>query len=236
SHAIYALDKATGEEKWKWQTDSLSSIYGTPVISTVEGRDDLIIGVSGEIWGMNPDTGKLRWFAGTGLTGNIAPSPVIAGDRIVQFGGYPSTMGVGIKAGGKGDVTQSHRLWQNNDAKSYLTSPVFHEGHLYWVSDAGIACCANPDTGELLYETRLEGASGQGGRGKPFYASPVIVNGHLLAVSRTAGTFIIEAKPEFTQVRVNRIGGDDSRFQGTPAISDGRLYLRSDKALYCIGQ
>ncbi|MCB1093635.1 MAG: PQQ-like beta-propeller repeat protein, partial [Verrucomicrobiae bacterium] len=161
SHAIYALDKATGVEKWKWQTDSLSSIYGTPVISTVEGRDDLIIGVSGEIWGMNPDTGKLRWFAGTGLTGNIAPSPVIAGDRIVQFGGYPSTMGVGIKAGGKGDVTQSHRLWQNNDAKSYLTSPVFHEGHLYWVSDAGIACCANPDTGELLYETRLEGASGQ---------------------------------------------------------------------------
>lgn len=236
SNTIYAFNKATGDEVWKQEAESLVSLYGAPVISKVsDERDDLIVSVPGEIWGMNPATGKLRWFAEMELTGNLSPSPVLAGDRIIQLGGYPRTMGIGIKTGGQGDVTQSHRLWQNNDAKSYITAPVLHEDRLYWVSDAGIACCANPDTGELLYEERLEGASGQGGRGKPFYASPVLVNGHVLAVSRTAGTFAIAAKPEFELVGKNVIAGDDSRFQGTPAISEGKLFLRSEKALYCIG-
>ena len=77
---------------------------------------------------------------------------------------------------------------------------------------------------------------GGGGRGKPFYASPIVVNGHLVAVSRTAGAFVMAAKPEFEFVRVNRIAGDDSRFQGTPAVANGKLYLRSEKAIYCVGQ
>lgn len=236
SNTLYALDGATGREVWKWSTEGLSSVYGTPIIAPSGDREDLVVGVTGEIWGINPATGKLRWFAATRLTGNLSPSPVLAGDRVIQFGGYPATMGAAVKLGGRGDVTPTHLLWQHNEAKSYLTSPVFHEGRLYWVTDAGIACCADPDTGKLLYEERLEGASGQGGRGKPFYASPVLVDGHLLAVSRTAGTFVIEAKPTFSLVRVNRLAGDDSRFQGTPAISGGRLYLRSERALYCIGR
>ncbi|MCB1231989.1 MAG: PQQ-like beta-propeller repeat protein [Verrucomicrobiae bacterium] len=235
SNALYAFDKKTGKQVWKTENPSLVSIYGAPVIATVgEDRDDLIVPVPGEMWGFNPETGKLRWYAGMDITGNISPSPVIAGDRIVQFGGYPKTMGIGLKLGGEGDVTESNRLWQNNDARSYLTSPCFYEGKLYWVTDQGIACCADPDTGELLYEERLDTAS-SGGRGKPFYASPIIVNGHLVAVSRTAGTFVIAAKPEFELVRVNRIAGDESRFQGTPAVSDGMLFLRSEKALYAIG-
>jgi len=236
SNTIFAFNKKTGDELWKQEAESLVSHYGAPVISKVsDERDDLIVTVPGEIWGMNPATGQLRWYATMDLTGNISPSPVLAGERIIQFGGYPRTMGVGIKTGGQGDVSESHRLWQNNDAKSYIPAPVLHDGHLYWVSDAGIACCANPDTGELVYEKRLEDTSGQGARGKPFYASLVLVNGHVLAVSRTAGTFVIKATPEFEQVGKNVIAGDDSRFQGTPAISDGKLFLRSEKALYCIG-
>lgn len=235
SNTIFAFNTQTGDEAWKQEAESLVSLYGAPIVSKVsEERDDLIVTVPGEIWGMNPASGKLRWFATMDITGNVSPSPVLAGERIIQFGGYPRTMGVGIKTGGQGDVSESHRLWQNNDSKSYITAPVLHDGHLYWVSDAGIACCANPDTGELVYETRLEGASGQGGRGKPFYASPVLVDGHILAVSRTAGTFVIAAKPEFEQVGKNVIAGDDSRFQATPAVSDGKLFLRSEKALYCI--
>ena len=234
SNAIYAFNKVTGEQVWKAEAGSLVSIYGAPLISPVsDDRDDLIVTVPGEIWGLNPKTGKLRWYSAIELTGNIAASPVLAGDRIIQFGGYPRTMGVGLKTGGDGDMTATQILWQNNDAKSYLTTPVFHEGNLYWVTDQGIACCANADTGELIYEQRLDTASG-GGRGKPFYASPVLVNGHLIAVSRTAGTYVITAKPEFELLGVNSIAGDDSRFHGTPAISDGRLFLRSEKALYCI--
>lgn len=235
SNALYAFDKKTGEQVWKTENDSLVSIYGAPVIASVgEDRDDLIVPVPGELWGLNPETGKLRWYAGMDITGNVSPSPALAGDRVIQFGGYPRTMGIGLKLGGEGDLTESARLWQNNDARSYLTSPLFHEGKLYWITDQGIACCADPDTGELLYEERLDTAS-SGGRGKPIYASQIIVNGHLVAVTRTAGTVILAAKPEFEVVRVNTIAGDDSRFQGTPAVSNGKLFLRSEQALYCIG-
>ncbi|MCB1235667.1 MAG: PQQ-like beta-propeller repeat protein [Verrucomicrobiae bacterium] len=240
SNAVYALDKKTGNTVWKSEAEPLVSIYGAPVIEKVaDDRDDLILSVPGEVWGMNPATGKLRWYAGVEVTGNIAASPVLAGGRIIQFGGYPRTMGVAVKSGGKGDVSESSVLWHSNDAKSYLTSPVYFEGKLYWVSDAGIAGCADPETGEIVFEERvpeLNAGGGGGGRGKPFYASPIVVNGHLVAVSRTAGAFVMAAKPEFEFVRVNRIAGDDSRFQGTPAVANGKLYLRSEKAIYCVGQ
>ena len=107
---------------------------------------------------------------------------------------------------------------------------------MYFIRDEGIACCADPLKGELIYEERIEGAaSGSRGRGKPFYASPVLVNGHLIAVTRTAGAFVIEAKPEYKLVRVNRFDQDESRFQGTPAVSNGNLILRSEAAVYCVG-
>src|SRR5690606_32868607 len=113
--------------------------------------------------------------------------------------------------------------------------PVEHEGLLYWVSEDGIAACANPETGEVLYRERLDIASREG-KGMAFYASPVLVNGHLIAVSRSAGTFVIAAKPEFELVRVNHFAADTSRFQGTPAVSEGHLILRSEKALYGIAK
>ncbi len=229
SNTLYALDGATGDVVWKTGDPALVSIYGAPMIAS-KHADTLIVSVPGEIRGFDPATGATRWTHPTEITGNVSPSPVLAGDRLIQFGGYPRTLGIGLKLGA--DAPQ--QLWQNNDARSYLTSPCYFEGKLYWVTDQGIACCADPDTGELLYEERLDTASG-GGRGKPFYASPIIVNGHLLAVSRTAGTYVIAAKPEFELVRVNTIAGDPSRFQGTPAVSGGRLFLRSDKALYAIG-
>ena len=121
--------------------------------------------------------------------------------------------------------------------KTYLTPPIIHQGLLYYIREEGIACCADPLTGKMIYAERIEGAaSGSTGKGNPFYASPVLVNGHLVVVSRTAGTFIFEAKPEYKLVRINKIDGDKSRFQGTPALSDGQIFLRSDKAVYCFGE
>ena len=237
AQTVFAFDQETGKEIWKAEGYVLEQIYATPVLHRVSNeRTDLIVSGQGGIWGMNPATGKLRWFAEMDLTGNLSASPTVIGDRIIQFGGYPRTMGIGIRAGGEGDVTESARLWQNNDAKSYMTMPVLHEGLIYWVSDAGIACCADPDTGELVYEKRLEGASGRMGKGKPVYASQVLVDGHLLVVTRRGGTFVIEARPEYKVVGHNVIAGDESRFQGTPAVSNGDLFLRSEKALYCIGE
>jgi len=238
SETLFGIDAATGEVRWQSEAASLNSIYGTPILHKVSGdRTDIVITVLDEIWGVNPESGNLRWFASNGIAGNASAS--VVGDPesgiLVAFGGFPRTLAVGVRGGGKGDVTATHNLWENKNA-AYLNSPVFHEGKLYWVSDKGIAYCSDPESGELIYEERLPDTSGKTGKGKPFYASPVLVNGHLLAVSRTAGTFVIEAKPEFNLVRVNKIAGDESQFNAAPAVSGKLIFIRSQTTLYAIGE
>ncbi|MCX6913057.1 MAG: PQQ-binding-like beta-propeller repeat protein [Verrucomicrobia bacterium] len=134
-----------------------------------------------------------------------------------------------MRAGGKGDVTQTNVLWSSQNA-SYVPSPVVHHGHLFVVSDQGFATCLEVKTVKLIYKKRLPGLSG----GKPFYASAVLANERLYAVSRRAGTFVLSATPQFAVVAQNKLAGDDSDFNGTPAIVGHQLFLRSNRFLYCI--
>ncbi len=233
SHAIYALDKKTGRQVWKCEAGSLSYVFGTPVLATHEGRTDLVVSVPNELWGINPDTGKLRWFAESGLPGNAAPSVIIAEGMAYAFGGFPRTVAVAVKLGGKGDVTSTHVAWTGTRS-SYIPTPVYHDGKLFFVSDAGFATCLDAKTGELVYQERVPGASASGRGGKPFYASPVLANGHYYAVSRRNGAFVLAAGPAFKLVAQNTFSSDDSQFNGTPALSGDRMYLRSDKFLYCV--
>jgi len=235
AETLFGIDTKTGDIRWKSEASSLAALYGTPVLHKVDDeRTDIIVSVLEEIWGVNPETGNLRWFASNGIKGNASASAVTDGKTIVAFGGFPNTIGVGVKAGGKGDLTDSHNLWTTKDA-AYMVTPLFHDGRLYWVSDSGIARCSDPLTGEVISEKRLPDTAGAGGRGKPFYASPVLVDGHVVSVSRTAGAFVLKADPDFELVRVNKIAGDDSQFNATPAVAPGQLVLRSDEALYSVG-
>jgi outer membrane protein assembly factor BamB len=230
-HALIALDKRSGKEMWRATGDALQYSFGTPILAQNGLNVDLVFSVPGELWGLNPDTGKLRWFAETGLPGNIAPS-VIAGDGMVfAFGGYPALGAVAVRLGGKGDVS-THIAWRTHDS-TYIPTPVLNEGRLYYVSDGGFAMCLDAKTGALVYKERLPGATATG-RGKPFYASPVLANGALYAVSRRNGTFVLAAQPQFKLIAQDKISGDDTDFNATPAISGRQLFLRSNRFLYCI--
>jgi outer membrane protein assembly factor BamB len=232
--SILALDKRTGKEVWKAEVNSLELSFVTPALVVCEGgRMDLALAVPGELWGLNPDTGKLRWFAQTGITGNVSPSVVAAEGVVYATGGYPRQGTIAVRAGGKGDVTQTNVLWFSQDA-SYVPSPVVYHGHLFVVSDQGFAICLELKTGKLVYKKRLPDASLTGRGGKPFYASPVLANGHLYAVSRRDGTFVMEAKPEFKLVAQNTLAGDESDFNATPAVVGRQLFLRSNRTFYCI--
>jgi len=231
-HAIVALDKMTGKEAWRATGDALQYSFGTPVLVEDAGRTDLVFSVPGELWGLNPDTGKLRWFVETGLPGNIAPSVIAGNGMIFAFGGFPQLGAIAVRTGGKGDVTATHIAWSSHNS-SYIPTPVLHEGRLYVVSDAGFANCLDAKTGALIYKERLPGASAVG-RGKPFYASPVLANGAVFAVSRRAGAYVIAAQPEFKLLGQNRLSGDDGDFNATPALAGRQLFLRSNRNLYCI--
>ena len=205
--------------------------YGTPIISRVnDQRDDLVIAVPSEVWGLNPDTGKLVWYVETKLTGNLSPSVIPDGDKIYVFGGYRSSGSLAIQLGGKGDVTKSNTLWTSQNS-SYVATPVLHEGHLYWIDDKGMYFCVSAKTGETVDKQRVAGIES---RGKPVYASPVAINGKLYMQTRNSGLFVLNGTPKMEILKQNRFASDDSVFNATPAVSNGQLFLRSYTHLYCV--
>ena len=202
SASIRALDKKTGKEVWKAPAGSLAECYSTPlIVKNPEGEDQLVLSVPYEVWGLNPATGKLLWYAATEVDGNVCTS-LIAGDGIVYAVGGQNGGRTAVKVGGKGDVTRTNVLWSKRGG-SYVPSPVLHQGHLYWVDQRGEAICVDAKTGEEAARQRLGGA---------FYASVVLIQERLYAVSRFNGTYVLEATPKLTQVAHNQLS-DGQRLQ-----------------------
>lgn len=231
SQAVIALDKATGKEIWRQEAGMLELAYGTPrIVSVPSGKPELVLSVPGEIWSINPATGKLKWYAETTMTGNISPSVIVEGDTIFSFGGYRSSGSVAVRAGGKGDVTASHTVWSNRSS-SYVATPLLHEGRLYWIDDRGIAYCVSAEDGEVVYRERVQDLQS----GRPVYASPTLIGGKIYVVTRRSGTIVYPPGDTFEPSQ-NVIQGDETDFNASPAVSDGKIYLRSNQSLYCIGQ
>lgn len=130
-------------------------------------------------------------------------------------------------------MTGTHLLWTSKNA-SYVPSLVVDAGRLFVATDQSFALCTNAKDGEMIFRERLPGAAASGRGARTFYASPVLANGHVYAVSRTGGTYVFEAKPEFKLIAQNKLSADTSGFNGTPALSGTQLFLRSNKFLYCV--
>lgn len=233
SRALYALDKKTGKQVWKASGGLLDMAYGTPSIMEAAGRTDLVFALAEEVWGMNPDTGKLRWYAVHQLPGNVSPGLIQDGDVAYLFGGFPTQGSVAVKLGGQDDVTASNVLWSSKTS-SYVPTPILHEGHLYVVNDQGFAICMEAKTGKDVFRERVIESGGGRGRGKPFYASPVLIGDRLYCVSRKGGTYVIAAKPAFEKLAHNVFESEQTQFNGTPAVAGDRMVLRSDWGVYCI--
>ena len=233
--ALVALHKATGKQAWRWGPKTIAGYqdsYGTPALVKTQSGTEMILAVDGEVWSLNPAKGTFNWYAFTDVRGsNVSPSVIAAGGTIFAFGGYPRQSGIALKLGGKDDVSESKKLWTSTRAP-YVASPVHHAGHLYWMDRSGYAVCIDAKTGKEVYRERLQST-----RGVPkFYASPILVDGKIISVSRNAGAFVVEAKPKFNQLAQNNFTQDRSVFNASPAVSHGRLYLRSDTHLYCVGE
>jgi outer membrane protein assembly factor BamB len=229
---IYALDKNNGREVWKVDSDKLELTYGTPVMVDLKsGRKELVVAVPYEVWGFEPETGVNNWYSKISFGGNISPSPIAEDGVVYVTGGFPRIGSAAIRAGGKDDVTETHVVWSSNDG-SYVPSPIFHDGYLYWVSDRGEATCLDAKTGKRIYREKLAVRGGS----KPVYASVVLVDDKLYAVSRWSGTVVLGVGPRFEQIAHNQLPSDESDFNGSPAISDGQMFLRSNRFLYCISK
>jgi outer membrane protein assembly factor BamB len=245
--ALVAFDKKTGKEVWKNPAASLNGCWGTPILVDVAGgKQELVLSVPGEVWGFEPATGEFLWFC-EGVPTNAMCASAVAKDGVVYaIGGsaFGNGTAVAVKAGGKDDVTQTHRLWKKS-VGSYVTSPVTVGDHLFWVKEDGSARCLKLKDGELVFDKPLAGgppgSGGVGGGGRrrggesEYYASVVAGDGKLFATSRKKGVLVISADAKMEVLTTNKMD-DTSLFNATPAIQDGQIYLRSDKFLYCIGK
>ena len=227
AEAVVALDAKTGRERWRAR--GVREAWNTPVVVAAEGgRDELVVPAAKTMFGLDPTTGETLWTCATDIGWYMVPSPVAHGGVAYCLGGRSGVVGLAVRAGGRGDVTATHRLWTSTRG-SNVSSPVYHDGHLYWMNDAnGMAYCARADTGAVVYEERVPRAGG-------VYASALLAGGRVYYVGRDGRTFVVAAAPRFELLATNDLG-DRSDFDATPAVADGRLLIRSNNALYCVGK
>jgi len=223
SRSIVALDSKSGKEVWRAQ--GIREAWNTPLLVDVGGgKTELVVGIPRKVLGIDPATGQRLWSCDTGIGWYMVPSGV-AHAGVVYYAGGRSNDSLAIRAGGRGDVTGSHRLWQLKKG-SNVPSLVYHKGHVYWAHESGKAFCVDAKTGEIVYEERLP-------RSDLIYPSPVLADGKIYYTSRRGRTFVVAAKPEFKLLGSNELGRA-GMFHASPAVAGGRLYIRSDKYLFCI--
>jgi outer membrane protein assembly factor BamB len=227
SESLVALDLKTGEEKWR--AKGINESWNTPVlVAGSAGRQELVLASQGKVRSFDPDTGKPIWTCDTDIGWYMVPSVVTEKGVVYCLGGRSGVAALAIKLGGTGDVTESHRLWTSVKG-SNVTSPVVHNGYLYWAHEQrGVAYCAKADTGDVVYEQRLE-------RAGQVYASSLLADGKVYHLTRDGKTFVLAAKPAFEELAANSLN-DGSLFNASPAVDGNRLLIRSDKFLYCVGK
>jgi hypothetical protein len=161
--------------------------------------------------------------------GPYTASTPVAKDGIVYViggGGPTPAAALAVKAGGRGDVTKTHVVWKAR-AGATNCSPVLSGDHLFW-ADGSVTSLKIAD-GKVAYKERLYSASNE-------YVSPVSAGDKIYALTRNDGLFVLAGGGTFEKLSRLDFKGDTSIFNASPAISDGRLYVRSNEYLYCIGK
>ena len=161
SSALVGLNKKTGDEVWRQEAEGLTDIWGTPLLAKVDGRTDLVIGVPYEFWGLNPETGKLRWYSEAMDTDSYNSSVVESEGVIYGIEGRGGGSAA-VKVGGKGDVTDANTVWTGNDSARFGT-PLVYDGRIYYFSN-GVANCIDAEDGTSIFKGRLPSSTSNSSR------------------------------------------------------------------------
>ena len=232
SQSIVGIDRNTGKELWRQEAKGLDSMWGTPSLVKVDDdRTDLVMVVANELWGLDPENGKMRWFADAKNSRHAYTSILHQGKRVYAFTAGGGS--VAIDADGTGDISETNTAWKGRDSARFAT-PVRHEGKIYLVA-SGILTVVDAESGKRVDRIRLKGMKKTGGRfGTLDYASPIVVGNHLYYMNGSGQMYVFELGDKTELVSVNQVTKDKEIFWGSPSASDGRIVLRSQKYLYCL--
>lgn len=221
---IAAFDKKTGNEVWRVPR-KVDLTWSTPVLVRSAKGMELVAAAAEAIIAYDPGTGKELWRH-KGLGSNAVTTPVVMNDLVIVTSGSPHKVVLALKAGGSGDVTGTSQLaWTYNKGTAYVPSPILYGEYLYLMTGNGSISCLDAKTGQVQYEAaRVPKAT-------MFTSSPVAYEGKILITSEEGDTFVVQAGPKHQIVRTNSLG---EPVYASPAISDGKLFIRGEKHLFCI--
>lgn len=241
---LIAVNKRTGETVWKMdlpqtvtgertdgfarQRNGVVGSWSTPIVIDAADRKELVLSLPERVRAFDPRTGTELWYC-EGLNPLVYTSPIYGDGVVVAMGGFLGTT-VAVKPGGKGDVTASHRLWQTQRTKNRLGSGVVHDGHVYILNTDGIAECVNLESGERVWDERVRGR----GPKSESWSSMVLVGDKIYVLNQSGETIVLRASPKFEVIAVNELDGELTN--STIAVSDGQLFIRTHRHLWCIGK
>jgi outer membrane protein assembly factor BamB len=223
---IVGLDSKTGKQIWRTPR-KIQASWTTPLLIDTGKRTELITVGNELIVSYDPATGKEIWRS-KGVESNAIPSPVASRETVYVSAGSPVKTAFAIRLGGSGDLTNSKSIiWKYAKGTAYVPSPIYYDGNVYLMTDRGILTCLDAVTGEVRYE---------GGRPPvpaTFTASPVAFDGKILLTSEDGDTFVVKAGPKHEIIRTNTIG---EPVYASPAIAEGKIFIRGEKNVYAIGK
>jgi outer membrane protein assembly factor BamB len=238
---LAGFDKATGALRWRQARNYATPVendngYSTPLLFKHEGRPALLVWGGDHLTAHDAADGQLLWSCGgfnpegTGYWPAIA-TPVIVRNMVIVPVGRDDRPGQarihGIRLGGRGDVTTTHRAWKREDIGVFVTSPAAYKDRVYLLRHRGAVVCLDPTSGRTHWSGALpENKS-------PYYSSPLVANGILYAAREDGVVFAARVGPTFELLGENPMG---ERMVASPVPVADHLLLRGDRHLFCVGK
>ncbi len=217
---LVAFDCATGRVLWERGKPTHGS-WATPIIIEAAGKTQIITLALPFIISYSLADGNELWRADV-MEGEITPSPVFAGGLVIAVN--PMVELLALKPDGDGDVTKTHVAWRGGDSIPDVTSPVSNGELIFVITSSGMLSCQDARDGKKVWEKDFE---------MEVQASPAIVGNRLFVLGSKGVAVVVEAGREFKEIARSQLA---DQFLASPAFADGRMYLRGETNLWCLGE
>jgi outer membrane protein assembly factor BamB len=223
---LLAVDKATGKDRWKTDRGQGRASYSTPLVVEGSFGAEVIVNSTERIDAYDVKTGAFLWH--TGETSRFAvPSPVFHDGVIYASRGYRSGPYMAIKPGGRGDVSATQTVWKIATGAPYCSSLLYYDGIVYMANDVGVLTAVAAATGDRVWQERVDGV---------FSASPVAGGGHVYFLGEGGETVVLKAGAKDRPPAIVASNDLGERAIASPAISNGQIFIRTDKHVFAIGR
>jgi outer membrane protein assembly factor BamB len=225
---VVAHDQKTGEPRWRTLRNTRATAeecdaYTTPVFHAADGKVEMIVMGGRQLDAYDPASGKRLWYLPIPIGNRTITGPTLGDGMVYATCGMRKDL-VAVKLGGTGQLPESAITWRTTDSTPDSPCPVVANGLLFVVSDGGIVRCLDAKTGAEKWKERLPG---------DYKASPLAADGRVYFVNLAGRCTVVAAAEKFEKLAENQLADETI---ASPAVADGKIFLRGKKSLYCIGE